>query len=260
MRKAFTLVELLVVISIIALLIAILLPALGSARESARQTQCLSNVRGFGQSFVSHAADNKGTPFPIFNARKHWTEVAEVYQSDTDQAFVCPEANTVDESASSAYGGSANNRIGGRASAWRFEEDVFARINDGQIRGSYQINIWAQDWTEAIDAGFTVFGFDRSKAWEDKFEIGPTSTLPLLGDGIWHNSAPRDADNPPSAEPNGAPTNLMGRYLMYRHANRGVNLVFADGSAGLVELSDMWTLDWHRDFNHRENVAIPYSP
>ncbi len=41
----FTLVELLVVISIIALLIGILLPVLGSARESARQTACASNMR-----------------------------------------------------------------------------------------------------------------------------------------------------------------------------------------------------------------------
>ena len=44
-RRAFTLIEVLVVISIIVLLIAILLPVLGKARESARMSICASNVR-----------------------------------------------------------------------------------------------------------------------------------------------------------------------------------------------------------------------
>ena len=47
-RRAFTLVELLVVIAVIAILIALLLPAVQAAREAARRTQCLNNFRQIG--------------------------------------------------------------------------------------------------------------------------------------------------------------------------------------------------------------------
>jgi prepilin-type N-terminal cleavage/methylation domain-containing protein/prepilin-type processing-associated H-X9-DG protein len=58
-NKAFTLVELLVVIGIIAILISILLPSLNKAREAARKANCLSNLRSIGQAFNIYAAENK---------------------------------------------------------------------------------------------------------------------------------------------------------------------------------------------------------
>lgn len=59
-RKAFTLVELLVVISIIAILIAILLPALSKARETGMLIKDLSNARQWGMASVAFAVDNDG--------------------------------------------------------------------------------------------------------------------------------------------------------------------------------------------------------
>ncbi|MFK7789539.1 MAG: type II secretion system protein [Phycisphaeraceae bacterium] len=59
-KRAFTLVELLVVISIIALLIAILLPALSQARESAKTAVCQSNIGSIGKAQLAYSIDNDG--------------------------------------------------------------------------------------------------------------------------------------------------------------------------------------------------------
>lgn len=59
-RRAFTLVELLVVIGIIGVLIGILLPTLGRARETARRTNCLSNLRQVGVVLRNYSVENQG--------------------------------------------------------------------------------------------------------------------------------------------------------------------------------------------------------
>jgi len=63
-RRAFTLVELLVVIGIIAILIGLLMPALSRARESAKTSACLSNLRQLGQAMQAYANDWHGFIVP----------------------------------------------------------------------------------------------------------------------------------------------------------------------------------------------------
>jgi len=57
-RKAFTLIELPVVIAIIAILMAILMPALQRAREQGQRAPCLSNLRQLTLAWILYADEN----------------------------------------------------------------------------------------------------------------------------------------------------------------------------------------------------------
>lgn len=68
--RAFTLVELLVVIGIIAILVALLLPALQKARDAAVRVECLSNMNQAYTAMHAYAADNNGWYPP--GTTDHW--------------------------------------------------------------------------------------------------------------------------------------------------------------------------------------------
>jgi len=59
-RRAFTLVELLVIVTIAAMLTALVLPALSRAREQTRRLQCMNSQRQIGQAVTSFVGANAG--------------------------------------------------------------------------------------------------------------------------------------------------------------------------------------------------------
>jgi prepilin-type N-terminal cleavage/methylation domain-containing protein/prepilin-type processing-associated H-X9-DG protein len=87
-RKAFTLVELLVVVAIIALLLGILLPALGRAREIANRSVCGANLNGIYKAEYTYSVTN-GDQFskveksdPNMNPAKKFAETDRTNEGD----------------------------------------------------------------------------------------------------------------------------------------------------------------------------------
>ena len=76
--RAFTIVELLVVVSIIALLIGILLPAVSKARDQAKVTISNSNLRNLGVAHATYAAEWQDRQFTLIddNIATYGTNVA----------------------------------------------------------------------------------------------------------------------------------------------------------------------------------------
>lgn len=88
-RTAFTLVELLVVITIIGLLIALLLPAVQGARGAARRAQCANNLHQIGIAY-SHLRTEEFNPAGILSA-SGWTGTLKPFIENVGGVYICPE-------------------------------------------------------------------------------------------------------------------------------------------------------------------------
>lgn len=96
MKRAFTLVELLVVIGVLAALTGLLLPALRVAREQARSTQCLSNLRQMAVAATSYATTHRGLFPPALSAAQISNGRATVANWDfTTERLMATGATTV---------------------------------------------------------------------------------------------------------------------------------------------------------------------
>jgi prepilin-type N-terminal cleavage/methylation domain-containing protein/prepilin-type processing-associated H-X9-DG protein len=155
--RAFTLIEVLVVISIISILIAILLPALGKARESSRKISCAAKMKQIGIVTFTYTEDYKNwLPYKPDS----WKQRLDDYVKPNygmSQIFYCPDALAIPRnkysSTNKAY--SANFWInpafsslsGGDRYAWRIDQlEHYRKMPASQINWIKESKVNA-DWT-----------------------------------------------------------------------------------------------------------------
>lgn len=98
--RAFTLVELLVVIAVLMLLAAILFPVLAAAREQGRRAACIGHHRQLGAALLLYAQDYDETfPPAISEVVRHeqypaWPILTEPYSRGNRRLTLCPSLGT----------------------------------------------------------------------------------------------------------------------------------------------------------------------
>jgi prepilin-type N-terminal cleavage/methylation domain-containing protein len=134
-NKAFTLVELLVVISIIAMLLAVLMPALSKARAAARWVVCGSNLKQWGYTLQGYSTENSGKlmatvdnggPVPIICGVNKGTYNSMTGQTSTSSGKITPVDGSMPFNVDSvkAYMPNFNYKIFDFGGSWKCPENA----------------------------------------------------------------------------------------------------------------------------------------
>ena len=252
-RRGFSLVELLVVIGIIALLVAILLPVVGAVRRAGRATACLANLQDWGRSYQMYLNANGGKSFvgPQDVTGLAWFEVLRPNDGAVSRTLLCPSATE------------PGNMVGSASLAWGPTRTYVTGAPQWTIRGtfvgSYGFNAWLWRWPggQAVPAEVAGRVIDLPARHSD--------SVPVLADCIMDHATPTDADTAPSNLERPLPTSESGEpgpkgqlaYFCIDRHDRAVNVLFLDGHAARVTLSDLWKLEWHRKFQKRDVSGLP---
>jgi len=221
----FTLVELLVVISIIVLLMALLLPALQRARKQAQATICQGRLRQLGMLAATYLHDENGFDVWHVLTSKH---------EERPELGLCPSAPKPLPSTPDPSGRDRTGR--GERGGGTFHAFYYSRVDSSAPYGSYGYNGWTQHYE----------GIEPIPSWSAS-NVRGAGNVPVFFDAANLIVSPHDDDRPPKTEgyDNTCPMSLI---CLNRH-HEGINMTFMDWSVRKVGLKELWTLKWHREYN-----------
>lgn len=257
-RNGFTLVELLVVISIIALLISLLLPALNRAREVALSVSCMANERQISIATLEYTDSNDGQLFPggwdwpwvlwpsalvkYLNLNPNLNFQPTMYQYQSNQVLQCPAA-TIPWTSQIAPGG--NYTVPGTNTMWSaYPWWGSYAYNDWLYNGVYSGAYPAFTWTPTRTGG-NSYNWPGNPSSTDI----STSLIPLIcdGDRIDTGYGPFPTDPaPPDLYDSQALNTPFGMWALCINRHQGsVNIGYLDGHVASVHLRDLWKQHWY---------------
>jgi prepilin-type N-terminal cleavage/methylation domain-containing protein/prepilin-type processing-associated H-X9-DG protein len=219
-KSAFTLVELLVTITIIGLLAGLVAPALAKAKQGARRAECLGQTKQWGVAFLSYAADNNDVlPREGYhtNGEVYWNNWAQVQHPVAKDVWYNVLGDYVSRPPASAYAAP-----GGRAPFYQrgsFFQCPSARFPKAAESPGYQIALFSLAMnSQLIDPpNVPTVRLDSIRR--------PSHTVLML-DNLLENDVP--VVNEQAKDNLGQPAAYANRFAGRRHGSAG-NIGFSDG-------------------------------
>ncbi len=244
----FTLIELLVVIAIIALLLAILMPALQRVKQQARSSACKANMHSWAQIWSMYCQDNDGK-FCMEQPNLGWTRgdwivALRPYYRTKMGILICP---------------TAVKRLPGMQNYGSFDRTYImgsGGMESRQEEASYGANCWIFS-PRPGQADQNIQGRPVKWNWKN-CDVRGGNEIPIFGDAMWRGGGPFYQNGNPQSNRIAPPQfngqwagagHEMKHFVIDRHKNGRVNHMFMDWSARDVDLKELYTLKWHREFN-----------